>query len=478
MEESKFRLHEFAPEFDTCFDGIIFIIITYVLAMQELSKKPVLSNPSSQTPVCDGAARTVSHAENSPQQTKFNFNRFPSLFPMDEKQGEVDSGQWTVNSEKKTDQKSPKPKTPPSSGTQFPARTPQSPPPKTQNLKPKYATLATFVEGFSNRLAKTAAQLAVLSPGKMNPIYIHGGTSLGKTHLLEGIYSDLKTQKGIKAPLYMTAEQFTSSFIGGLRQGTASFRNKFRGISALLIDDITFLLGKNATQLELLYLIESLKNQGVQLVFTGDRPLKDLTDFRAEFVARLEAGMVCEIQPPEREILLAIFQRMVQQRQVPISAEVCEFVVSRINSHARQLSGALNRLHATHLATNQPITIAVAQEVLSDLIRNNRKPIRIADIEKVVCETFGISEKSLQSKSRTKQIAHPRMLAMWLARKYTRSALSEIGQYFGGRTHSTVVSAQKKIDTWLEENVTMDCFDQSSPINEVIQKVERMIQIG
>ncbi len=342
----------------------------------------------------------------------------------------------------------------------------------------RFASLATFVEGMSNRLAKTTADIAVLHPGKMNPVYIHGGTSVGKTHLLEGIWSETKKRKDRKPPLFMTAEQFTTAFIESLRQGTPGFRNKFRSISALLIDDIQFFLGKNSTQTELLRTIDTLKNQGVQLVFSGDRPLKELRGLRTELLSRLEAGMVCGIESAERDTLLRIFEQMVKQRNLPLSPEVCRFVASRLNAHARQLSGALNRLHAASLADEKSITVQAAEQILDDLIRNNRKSVRLTDIDQVVCETFGLGQQSLQSKSRSEQIAHPRMLAMWLARKYTRSALSEIGKYFGNRAHSTVVSAQKKVDHWLDEDFELPCLDQNCSISDVIQKLERVLQAG
>ena len=343
----------------------------------------------------------------------------------------------------------------------------------------KYASLTMFVEGPSNRLAITAAQMAIRLPGKMNPIYIYGGTSLGKTHLLEGICSESRKLKGRKPVLFMSAEQFTASYIESLKnQGIASFRNKFREISALLVDDLHFFLGKSSTQMELWRTMDALKNQGIQLVFTGDKPLKELTGIRPEILSRLEAGMVCEIQPPDQEMLHTIFRQMIRQRNMPISEEVSRFVVSRLSRHARQLSGALNRLHTKYLSSNKPITVSVAEDVLDDLIRCNRKAVRLADIDKIVCETFGIGQQSLQSKSRAKQVAYPRMLAMWLARKYTRSALSEIGRYFGDRTHGTVVSAQKKVESWINDNTKLDCFDEQCPISEVLQKVERLLQAG
>ncbi|MGL6225806.1 MAG: DnaA ATPase domain-containing protein [Thermoguttaceae bacterium] len=441
--------------------------------------------------------------------TKIDYMRFPSLFP----QSELEEALRVVN-EEKTDVKttfqplqtgnSPirpglnvvfptrpvQDVTSPSSGqsllpslspilTSRPQKSAHNPPQtKTEESQGgrKFASLSQFVEGISNRLAKTAADIAVLYPGKMNPIYLYGGTSVGKTHLLEGIWSETRKRRDRKPPLFMTAEQFTTSFIEGLRGGIQGFRNKFRGISVLLLDDIHFFLGKTSTQTELLRTIDTLKNQGVQLVFSGDRPLRDLGRLRPELLARLEAGMVCGIDPAERDTLLTIFEQMVKQRQLPISGDVRRFVVSHLCHHTRQLSGALNRLHAAYLSEKVPPTIQTAELILDDLIRNNRKTVRLPDIESVVCETFGLGSQVLQSKTRAAQVSHPRMLAMWLARKYTRSAFAEIGKYFGDRSHSTVVSAQKKVESWLSKNEELDCGERRLPISEVIQKVERALQ--
>jgi chromosomal replication initiator protein len=339
----------------------------------------------------------------------------------------------------------------------------------------QFASLTSFVEGLSNRLAYKAADLAVHHSGEISPIYLFGPSSVGKTHLLEGIYSAIRRQPNSKPPLYLTAEQFISSFLTSIHQKTtAEFRERFKGISILLIDDIQYLSGKRETQTEFLNTIDVLRTQGVQLVFTGDRSVKELTGFRNEIICRLEAGMVCPIEQPERETMLHIFRNMVQQRRLPIGDDVCRFVASRLNAHARQLSGALNRLHAVHLANGEPITLKVAEETLDDLIRNNRRSVRLQEIDKAVCETFGLSEDALKSRNQTKQVAAARMLAMWLARKHTRSALSEIGKFFGGRAHSTVFSTLKKVDAWIDEKhpVHDETFD--IPLTDAIRKIERI----
>ena len=338
----------------------------------------------------------------------------------------------------------------------------------------KFATMATFLEGLSNRLAYRAADLAIHHPGEINPVYIFGLTSVGKTHLLEGIWSAVRKNvsriASRRMPMYMTAEQFLSSFVETIRTGAArdrtqNFRNRFKGISHLLIDDIQFFARAESTQTEFLQVFDSLRSQGVQLVFTGDRPLKDLP-LRNELLCRLESGMVCEISLPERELSLQICRAMIDQRGLPMDEDVCRLIASRFGVHARQILGALNRLHAVYLTNGETITVAVAEEALSDLLRLNRRDVRLQDIAKIVSEAFDISEETLRSKSRVRQIATPRMLAMWLARKYTRSALSEIGLYFGNHSHSSVIAAQRKIDQQIGTNKT---------ITEVVQKIEHVL---
>jgi chromosomal replication initiator protein len=345
--------------------------------------------------------------------------------------------------------------------------------PEKEKFGRRFASMATFLPGISNGLACRAADLAIYHPSQINPIYLFGPTSVGKTHILEGIWSAVRKNCSRRSPLYMTADQFISSFLETIRSGSVQdrnqgFRSRFKGISHLLIDDIQLFVRAAATQTEFLQVFDLLRNQGVQLVFTGDRPLKDLP-LQNELLCRLESGMVCEIELPERELALKICENMVKQRKLPMGMEVCRLVASRFGVHARQISGALNRLHAVYLTNGEPITVTVAEEALSDLLRLNRRDVRLSDIGKIVCETFGISEETLRSKSRVKQIATPRMLAMWLARKYTRSALSEIGLYFGNLTHTSVISAQKRIDRQIS---------QDPAIAEKVQKIERTLSGG
>lgn len=339
----------------------------------------------------------------------------------------------------------------------------------------RLASLDTFVEGFSNQLARKIADVAILQPGAMNPIFVGGPTSVGKTHLLEGICERYGRYPNRKPALYMTAEQFTTAFIQSLRPGAAPFRDRFRNISLLAIDDLHFLEGKTTTQIELLSVVDMLRQRNVQLVFSANRPLVELTKLSGELTTRLQGGFVCQIGPPEREMLSQILRQMALERRVALSDEVCRFVVSRFTTHARQLSGALNRLYVAHLTTGAPIDVPFAQEALADLIASNVRPVKLEDVERVVRETFGLDDEELKSKSRSKRCADPRALAMWLARKHTRSALAEIGAYFGGRRHTAVISAQKKVDQLLEANASMENGSVAFVVSDAIERMERSL---
>lgn len=338
-----------------------------------------------------------------------------------------------------------------------------------------FASYDSFVVGKSNRLARSAADFAVDNPGKISPIFICGSTSVGKTHLLEGVCSKLRAEIPKKQALFLTAGEFTSLFVQSLKTDAKYFQNKFRNLSVLAIDDIHFLQGRKATQLALLSLIDMLKAQGVQMLFSADVPLKEMKDMRSEIISRIESGLVCEIDAPERDTLLTIFRHMAAERGLAIPEDVCRFVVSNFSTHARQLSGVLNRLHAAYLSTGQSLTLDTARDVLSDLLKGNRRAVSLQDIERVIIELFGISTASLRSKSRAKVTCFPRMMAMWLARKYTNAALSEIGQYFGNRSHSTVLSAQKRIDHWLNDNLPFELQNKTWYIADTLSRLENAL---
>ncbi len=339
--------------------------------------------------------------------------------------------------------------------------------------------LESFVAGPSNRLASAAAEMVTQRPGELSPLLLYGPTGVGKTHLLEGICSAVRKSRPGVIALYLSAEQFISGFLQALRgSGLPSFRQKYRGVDLLVIDDLQFFCGKRYTQLELLYTIDTLAREGRQAVFAADRPPAELDGLGAELCARLEGGMVCRIEPPDYETRLGIVGQMARRMGLGVPEPVRQFIAAHLTSHARELSGALCRLEATSRVLRRPIGLAMAEEALAETIRAGSRAVRLADIEKAVCERFGLEPGSLQSGRKAKRVSHPRMLAMWLARKYTRAALSEIGHYFGRRSHSTVVSAQKRVDGWLAGGTSLEIADGTWKADDAVRKLEQRLRAG
>ncbi|MDO5308448.1 MAG: DnaA/Hda family protein [Planctomycetia bacterium] len=349
------------------------------------------------------------------------------------------------------------------------------------NSQRVYASLQTFVEGPTNLLARRVVELSLAQLGAMNPIFVCGPTSVGKTHLLEGACdalmrrNALATTAATQRPLYMTAEQFTTSFIQSLRGQGAAFRDQFKNISLFALDDVHFLEGKLSTQTELLNVYDYLRSRGVQMIFSANRPLAELSKLRSELTTRIESGVVCKIENAQRETLAQIFRQMALERRLNIPDDVARYVASRFTTHARQLSGALNRLYAMHLAVGSPITLEFARDALADLATPNLHNIKLEDVERVVEEIFGLDDNALKSSSRAKKYADPRALAMWLARKHTRSGLTEIGAYFGGRRHSSVLAAAKKVDAWLESNQIIATLNADYPLSDTIKRIENAL---
>jgi len=339
--------------------------------------------------------------------------------------------------------------------------------------------LGSFVVGPSNRLARAAADMVAERLGELSPLVVHGPTSVGKTHLLEGLcHLARRLRPGVTA-IYLTAEQFTAGFLDALRgSGLPSFRRKYRGVELLAIDDLQFFCGKRCTKLELLYTIDTLLREKRQIVFAADRPLAELSDLGPDLCTRLQSGMVCPIEPPDYETRLGILLQMTRRFEMHVPDDVRQFIAARLTSHPRELSGALCRLHATSKALAKPIELAMAEEALADMIGHASRVIRLPDIAKAVCDTFGLDARSLQSSRKAKNVSHPRMLAMFLARKYTRAALAEIGQYFGRRSHSTVVSAQKRVEGWLAAGLPMELAERVCGIDDAIRQVEKRLLAG
>jgi chromosomal replication initiator protein len=346
-------------------------------------------------------------------------------------------------------------------------------------LRRPFAALDGFVVGESNQLAFAAAQTAAGQPGRYSPLLIYGPTGVGKTHLLEGIWTAAHRRDPRIKAVYLTAEQFTTHYVEALKgKGLPLFRQKHRGVDLFLLDDVHFFDGRSATATmgELLVTVDALLRKGSQLVLTADRPPAALRELNSQFVGRLVAGMSCEINRPEFQTRLGILRTFATRIGLELADDVAEFIATHLTSHARELSGALNRLDAASRIARQPITRAMAEEALVDLIRHNAPAVRLADIDKAVCNVFGLQSETLQSNRRAKTVSQPRMLAMWLARKHTSAALTEIGQHFGRRSHSTVISAQKAVSNLVAQQGKIEMPGKSCGIEDAIRRVEEQLR--
>ncbi len=324
-------------------------------------------------------------------------------------------------------------------------------------------------------MAFTSAEMVVSAPGRYNPLFIWGPSASGKTHLLEGLVSRFRMQRRAAA-VCMTAERFTIEFLEALHGGgLPSFRHKHRGLELLAIDDAQFFSGKKHTIAELFHTIDTAVRAGKQLIIAADRPPAELAGIGPELASRLQGGIICPIEPPTQEVRQGILAELAQRFGVEIPRDVQQLLASQASTHARQLQGAVKLLKVASQAQGRPITREMAEELLGDTLRPARG-VRLQDIEHAVCDVFGIDASTLQSSRRHKDVSQPRMLAMWLARKHTRAALSEIGQFFGNRSHSTVVSAQRRIEHSVAQGETFRLADRSFTAEEAIRLVESRLR--
>ena len=311
--------------------------------------------------------------------------------------------------------------------------------------------LNSFVTGPGNRLAHAAAREMIATGGKaFNPLLIHGGVGLGKTHLLEAITHGLRQAHPGSSVLFTTAEAFTNSFLEAMRSGAlSSFRTRYRGAGALAIDDIHFLAATRATQGEFLHTFNALWNRGVPIVLSADQHPRKITRLTEELITRFLGGMIVKLEAPDTETRRAILQAQAAMRGANVPAAVVEYIVEHVRGSVRELEGALASVIVQATLCGRRLDLAMAHSALRDLVRHTTQVVSLRDVERAVCQLFQIDAESLRSDSRTRALVYPRMLAMYLARKYSGAAYSEIGQYFGGRNHSTVISAEKKVQAWL-----------------------------
>lgn len=340
-------------------------------------------------------------------------------------------------------------------------------------------SLANFQFGAANRLAQAATDQVIQRPGQISPLVLFGPVGSGKTHLATGLGQHLKRRMQSYSVLQLSAEQFTTRFLQALNgSGLPSLRAQFRDVDLLILEDIQFFQGKKATLVELQHTIDSLLRMGKQLILTMDRHPNDLNFLSAEIQTRLVSGLVIPLQAADREARAAICQHWCQQWRLTLADGMIDWLADHITGDTRRLSGALFRLLAVQSSRGQHIQPHEAMEILSDYAGTHQAVCSLAMIQKAVCNLCGLEPTELNGSGRTRKISAARMLAMYLARKHTPSALSEIGAFFGGRRHSTVVAAEKRIRAWVQTNESLDTASRAVNLREAIRQVETQLKTG
>jgi len=339
-----------------------------------------------------------------------------------------------------------------------------------QNMLNQKYTFDTFVIGSGNRFAHAASLAVAEAPAKAyNPLFLYGGVGLGKTHLMHSIGHYVQEHNPNAKVVYLSSEKFTNEFINSIRDNKAvEFRNKYRNVDILLIDDIQFLAGKESTQEEFFHTFNTLHEESKQIVISSDRPPKEIPTLEDRLRSRFEWGLITDITPPDLETRIAILRKKAKAEGLDIPNEVMLYIANQINTNIRELEGALIRIVAYSSLINKDINADLAAEALKDIIPSSRpKVITIFEIQKVVGQHYSVKLEDFKAKKRTKSIAFPRQIAMYLSRELTDSSLPKIGEEFGGRDHTTVIHAHEKITKLLNTDTQLQ-----KQINEIITQLK------
>ncbi len=336
---------------------------------------------------------------------------------------------------------------------------------RVKQLNSKY-TFENFVVGGSNQFARAACLAVAENPAKAyNPLFIYGGVGLGKTHLLNAIGITLYAQSEMRI-VYVSSEQFTNEVVHSIRYDKMiEFRRKYRSAEILLIDDVQFIAGKERTQEELFHTFNTLYEAQKQIVLSSDCFPKDMPGMEARLQSRFTWGLIADIQPPDLETRVAILQKKSDDEGMKLSDEIAHFIASHVRSNIRELESCLIRLGAFSSLTGEPITMDLTKEVLRDLLSASQRRIDIAEVQNVVATRFGVKVADMKSKKRTKVLVFPRQLAMYLSRDLTELSYPEIGRHFGGKDHTTIMHACKKIEKEKQDGgniaLTIDALTRS-----------------
>ena len=314
-------------------------------------------------------------------------------------------------------------------------------------LNPRY-TFDNFVIGNGNQFARAASLAAAERPGKAyNPLFLYGGVGLGKTHLMQAIGHEVKRRQPMASLCYATAEKFLNEMINSIRNDRmTSFRDRFRGVDVLLIDDIQFIAGKERVQEEFFHTFNALHESNKQVVIASDRPPKELAEIEERLRSRFEWGLIADIQPPDLETKVAILQKKAESEQAHLPIDVAMFIATNVRTNVRELEGALTRVIAWCAHSQIEITLHTTQQCLKQFIDIQTRKISIDAIQKAVAEQFGMRVNELKQKNNSRAVVVPRQIAMYLAKNLTDGSLPEIGRQFGGKHHTTVMHSIAKID--------------------------------
>ena len=323
-------------------------------------------------------------------------------------------------------------------------------------LNPRFS-FDSFVVGPSNRFTHAASLAIVKSPAKAyNPFFIWGGVGLGKTHLMQAIAHELIHKDPIIKICYITSERFTNELINAIQHhSTPSFRKKYRAIDVILIDDIHFIAGKESTQEEFFHTFNDLYDSHKQIIISSDRPPKEIANLEERLVSRFHWGLITDIQPPDFETRVAILRKKIEREPVKVSEEVIFYIAQQIKTNIRELEGALIRVVACSLLEERTISLDMTKEVLGNMVKESQKNITIDSIQRHVADYFNLSLQDLKTKKRNKNIVLPRQIAMYLSRELTSFSLPEIGGFFGGKDHTTILYAWKKIKQGLNKDIKL-----------------------
>lgn len=339
------------------------------------------------------------------------------------------------------------------------------------NLIPSYS-FENFVEGDCNRLARSAGLAVAFKPGStsFNPLFFYGGVGLGKTHLMHAIGNKIRELDSKKKVIYISSEKFTNQFIESLTKNAApDFTEHYMQMDVLIIDDIQFLAGKEKTQEIFFHIFNHLKQAGRQIILSSDNPPKDLKGMQERLISRLRWGLTADLQQPDYETRIAIIRKKMQTDGIDIPLDVVEFLASNIDTNIRELEGALVSLIAQGSLNRQEFDLSLAKRILENMFNNIEKEVNIDMIQKSVSTYFSIPLDALKDKTRKKEVAMARQVAMYFAKEFTDYSLKQIGQYFGGRDHSTVIHALQSVQNLIHTN---DSFRKS--VNELKKQLHSM----